>query len=64
MIWPTSAGVRRSPLAWPYVTFYALSDYGGLMGAAGCRKSANFGGGSNPLDPRQPQISKKLHKKK
>ena len=34
------------------------------MGAAGCRKNANFGVDSNPIDPRQPHTTKKLQKNK
>ena len=34
------------------------------MGAAGCRKNAIFGVGSNPLDPTQPHTTKKLQKSK
>ena len=30
------------------------------MAAAGCRKNANFGGGSNPWGPRHPHSKKKI----
>ena len=39
--------VSADPHYAPYVTFYEFSEYGGLMTAVGCRKSAIFDRGSN-----------------
>ena len=63
MIWQTSAGVRRFPPRLLYRVFKAQFEYGGLMAAVGCRKSAIFDQGSNLWGLRLIKMKKNMTKK-